>query len=214
MPRPQTHSPAISKNSRQAAAIGHVRIIGGTYRRRQVSFIDADGLRPTPDRVRETLFNWLQGDMVGISVLDCCAGSGVLGFEALSHGASHVVMIEPNQAQFRQLQHTQRQLNISDAHLTMINAPAEHALSFANVLPLAPFGGVFVDPPFDLNLWQPILERLLEQNLINADSWLYIESDRPHDSGLAPAMVKFEPLKYKKMGQVFAGLYQLKSDCV
>ncbi|MDG9706581.1 RsmD family RNA methyltransferase, partial [Streptomyces sp. DH37] len=73
-----------------------MRIIGGEYRRRLVAFIDADGLRPTPDRVRETVFNWLADDLVNAKVLDCCAGSGVLGFEALSRGAKQLTSIEPN----------------------------------------------------------------------------------------------------------------------
>lgn len=73
-----------------------VRIIGGQYKRRLISFVDADGLRPTPDRLRETLFNWLLADTLDALVLDVCAGSGVLGIEALSRGAKQAVLIEPN----------------------------------------------------------------------------------------------------------------------
>lgn len=194
------------------AAISQVRIIGGEYRRRQVGFVDADGLRPTPDRVRETLFNWLQDNITGVSVLDCCAGSGVLGFEALSRGARHVTMVEPNRAQFGQLQATQQQLAISDARLTLLPTTAEQALDGIPVRTLAPFGGVFLDPPYGLNLWQPLLRLLLDHALLAADGWLYLESGRPHDTSLAPALAALEPLKYKKMGHVFAGLYRLKDE--
>ena len=76
-----------------------LRIIGGEWKRRQLPFASIDGLRPTPDRVRETLFNWLMWDIQNTNVLDICAGSGALAFEALSRGASQVVMIEPNTQQ-------------------------------------------------------------------------------------------------------------------
>ena len=94
---------AASRNTKQktshqekSSSAGQVRIIGGQFKRRSVSFIDAEGLRPTPDRLRETLFNWLLADIHGAYVLDSCAGSGVLGFEALSRGAAHCTFIEMN----------------------------------------------------------------------------------------------------------------------
>ena len=76
-----------------------LRIIGGEWKRRILPFASVDGLRPTPDRVRETLFNWLMWDVQNAQVLDLCTGSGALSFEALSRGAAHVVMIEPNHSQ-------------------------------------------------------------------------------------------------------------------
>lgn len=78
-----------------------LRIIGGKWKRRQLPFANIEGLRPTPDRVRETLFNWLMWDIQNAQVLDLCAGSGALGFEALSRGAANVVMIEPDVSQAR-----------------------------------------------------------------------------------------------------------------
>lgn len=210
------HRPSRSASPRivNRQAVSHVRIIGGDYRRRQIGFVDGDGLRPTPDRVRETLFNWLQDAIVGVSVLDCCAGSGVLGFEALSRGARHVTMIEPNRAQFSQLVASQQQLAISDTHLTLLPSTAEHALADIATQAAPAFGGVFLDPPYRLDLWQPLLRLLLDNALINADSWLYIESDRPQQTSLAPALAELQVLKYKKMGQVFAGLYQIKGTAL
>ncbi|MFX3621560.1 MAG: RsmD family RNA methyltransferase, partial [Acinetobacter radioresistens] len=76
-----------------------LRIIGGEWKRRQLPFASIEGLRPTPDRVRETLFNWLMWEIQNVHVLDICAGSGALAFEALSRGAASVVMIEPNTIQ-------------------------------------------------------------------------------------------------------------------
>lgn len=210
MPAHHRSSRSASPRTTNRQAVSHVRIIGGDYRRRQIGFVDGDGLRPTPDRVRETLFNWLQDAIVGMSVLDCCAGSGVLGFEALSRGARHVTMIEPNRAQFSQLVASQQQLAISDTHLTLLPSTAEHALADMAMQAAPAFGGVFLDPPYRLDLWQPLLRLLLDNALINADSWLYIESDRPQQTSLAPALAELQVLKYKKMGQVFAGLYQIK----
>lgn len=83
-----------------------LRIIGGEWKRRVLPFASIEGLRPTPDRVRETLFNWLMWDIQNAQVLDLCSGSGALGFEALSRGAAQVVMIEPNTTQARYLKTT------------------------------------------------------------------------------------------------------------
>ena len=84
--------------------MNQLRIIGGAWKRRIIKFESIEGLRPTPDRVRETLFNWLMWDVAGRRVLDVCAGSGVLGLEALSRGAAHCILIEPNKKQALQLQ--------------------------------------------------------------------------------------------------------------
>ena len=99
MKKPTSGRTAKKNPKAKSAAAGDVRIIGGQFKRRIVSFIEADGLRPTPDRLRETLFNWLLADIHGARVLDSCAGSGVLGFEALSRGAAHTTFIEVNTAQ-------------------------------------------------------------------------------------------------------------------
>ena len=130
----------------------HVRIIGGQFKRRSINFINADGLRPTPDRLRETLFNWLMANIYDAKVLDVCAGSGVLGFEALSRGASWVVMVEPNPTQARTLKHNADILKLTSSHLSIINDTAQHALPTFST----PFDIIFIDPPYALDIWHDI----------------------------------------------------------
>lgn len=192
----------------KSAKTSTVRIIAGAYRRRLVTFIEADGLRPTPDRVRETVFNWLDPALPNAHVLDCCAGSGVLGFEALSRGANAVTMIEPNLAQVKHLHQTQHTLNIDKARLTIHSELAQAILS--QPAP-KPFDVVFIDPPYALGLWQPILTLLIANKWITATSLLYIESDQPHAMILGEWQTQLVVLKEKKMGQVYSGLYQWQS---
>lgn len=182
-----------------------VRIIAGQYRRRLVEFIDAEGLRPTPDRVRETLFNWLDNALPNARVLDCCAGSGVLGFEGLSRGAMQVVMVEPNQQQAKQLAITQQQLNIANDKICIINNTIQHALPNLTSV----FDVVLIDPPYPLDLWQTILQGLSQANLIDSNTLIYIEADRPHEAILGDWLDKMTSLKTKKMGQIYCGIYQL-----
>ena len=99
MKKPSSAHKSNKNRKVKPTAAGEVRIIGGQLKRRVVRFVDAEGLRPTPDRLRETLFNWLISDIHDAQVLDSCAGSGVLGFEALSRGAAYCIFIEMNAAQ-------------------------------------------------------------------------------------------------------------------
>lgn len=191
------------------SAKSSVRIIAGEYRRRLVEFIEADGLRPTPDRVRETLFNWLQDDIVNQRVLDCCAGSGVLGFEALSRGAATVIMLEPNATQYQQLLTTQQQLQISSNKLSIINATAQQAIE--QLPPQSAFGVIFLDPPYALNLWQELLQCLINKQLIDVNTLVYIEADRPHPQILGEKLIDITVIKEKKMGQIYCGIYQITS---
>lgn len=188
------------------AKISQIRIIAGEYRRRNISFVDADGLRPTPDRVRETVFNWLNNDLVNAKVLDCCAGSGAFGFESLSRGASFVCMIEPNSAQFEQLNHTKKTLQIPDSRLNLQRGKAEQILP---ALPKTAFDVVFLDPPYALNLWQDLLNILIDNQLIDNNTLIYIEANQEHQAILENLFDKLNNVKYKKMGQIFAGVYQL-----
>ncbi|STZ08385.1 Ribosomal RNA small subunit methyltransferase D [Moraxella caprae] len=180
-----------------------VRIIGGQFKRRSISFVDADGLRPTPDRLRETLFNWLMADIHDAKVLDVCAGSGVLGFEALSRGASHVVMIEPNPTQARTIKHNADILKLTHSQLSIINGTAQTALPTLGT----PFDIIFIDPPYALDIWHDIISSIIEHGLYHADTLCYIESDTALDDILAP----FSTNLYKsvKVGQVSAGVFTL-----
>ncbi len=127
-----------------------LRIIGGEWKRRVLPFASIEGLRPTPDRVRETLFNWLMWDIQKAHVLDICTGSGALGFEALSRGAASVYMIEPDKTQARFLKDNIQLLKAQNCHL--INATAQQALPRLK----EQFDVVFLDPPYSLNLWQEL----------------------------------------------------------
>lgn len=213
-----------TKKSPAKTALSDVRIIGGALKRRTVSFIDADGLRPTPDRLRETLFNWLMSDIFDARVLDCFAGSGVLGFEALSRGATHCTFIEANIRQSQQLQQSAQKLHLNANQLNIIHGFAETVLTQPN--PNAPFDIVFIDPPYALNLWQPVLLALVQKLWIDDNTLIYLESDQELTPLLAPiceqlnsklnhenrfSQFEFDCQKQAKVGQVYAGLYRLKS---
>lgn len=217
------HSPSKTTNNAKNNAAGSVRIIGGQFKRRSVTFIDADGLRPTPDRLRETLFNWLLADIHGAHVLDSCAGSGVLGFEALSRGAAHCTFIEFNLAQSQMLAQSAQQLRIDSEHYRIIHGASEQVLSQNHTIH-APFNIVFIDPPYAQDLWQPILTVLMTQSLINTDTLIYLEADKDLSAQLdelalslgstfsAQGYTGFECVKQTKVGQVIAGLYKLTSS--
>ncbi len=178
-----------------------VRIIGGQHKRRLVQFLDIDGLRPTPDRLRETLFNWLTGYLGDANVLDMCAGSGVLGFESLSRGAKAVTFIEFHPKQAKQLSITADTLRLG-LQCRILTGDARHILPTLNTA----FDVVFIDPPYALNLWQELLDKLITHQLIHADTLIYIESDKPlSDIITTPLTI----IKDGKMGQVFAYLCQL-----
>ncbi|MFN3750005.1 MAG: 16S rRNA (guanine(966)-N(2))-methyltransferase RsmD [Thiobacillus sp.] len=131
-----------------------VRIIGGQYRRRLLGFPDGAGLRPTPDRVRETLFNWLGQDLPGWRCLDLFAGSGALGFEAASRGAGRVVMIERDRAALAALEKSRADLG-ADA-VEILHADALAWLGHNHDI----FDLVFIDPPFDSGLARTALDAI------------------------------------------------------
>lgn len=208
------------KNSKQNSnKTSQVRIIGGMHKRRQIAFIDADGLRPTPDRLRETLFNWLTPYLHDTAILDTCAGSGVLGLEALSRGARHCTFIEANPLQSAQIAEAIRTLSL-DEQSTLLTGKAEQLIP---QLPMhqphfdAIFDVVFIDPPYALELWQPLLEALIKSATITADSLIYLEGDRTLERML-PAFSSVNSstcsyvihcLKQSKVGQIHAYLLQL-----
>lgn len=136
---------------RAHGAANRVRIIGGQYRRRLLSFPDGAGLRPTPDRVRETLFNWLGQDLPGWRCLDLFAGSGALGFEAASRGAGRVVMIERDRAALAALE--QNRSTLDARQVEIVHADALAWLGHNRET----FDLAFVDPPFDSGLAAPAL---------------------------------------------------------
>ncbi|HLP98695.1 MAG TPA: 16S rRNA (guanine(966)-N(2))-methyltransferase RsmD [Sideroxyarcus sp.] len=162
--------------------INKVRIIGGSHRSRLIEFPDAPGLRPTPDRVRETLFNWLGQNLYGKRCLDLFAGSGALGFEAASREAAQVVMVENNREVYRVLQANNKKLAFGNVALR-----CDDGLEFArqeNGL----FDVVFLDPPFDSG-YLPQLLPLLEHSLTEG-GMVYLESGTAFEPDAAWRVVK------------------------
>jgi len=154
---------------------GKVRIIGGQWRGTRLDVADSPGLRPTSDRVRETLFNWLAPMLPGTRVLDLFAGSGALGLEAVSRGAASAVLVERDPAVVAGLRSIAARLPGGNA-VTVVQADA---LAWLPPVPDASFDLAFVDPPFAAGLWEGVVPRLLPK--LARDAWLYIES--PPDEG-------------------------------
>jgi len=177
-----------------------LRIIGGDWKRRQLAFASIDGLRPTPDRVRETLFNWLMWDVQNAKVLDICTGSGALSFEALSRGATSVVMIEPDRTQAQFLSQNLELLQVTKARAQLKVTTAQQALQILK----DQFDLVFLDPPYSLDLWTSLAE--LADPLIKPEGLIYVEADRDLNTLQLPS--SWQLIKNTKAGAVRAGLYQ------
>jgi len=178
-----------SNKGLRGAAPGSLRIIGGVYRSRRLRVPARPGLRPTPDRVRETLFNWLGQDLSGLACLDLFAGSGALGFEAASRGAARVVMVERDRAALVELERNRAVLGA--AQVTIVSGDAEAYLAGRGAL----FDVVFLDPPFRQNAVPELLARL--PPVLRPQARIYVESGAPVDA-LAP----WTELKRRRAGQV------------
>lgn len=174
-----------------------LRIVGGVWRGRTLAFPDSAGLRPTPDRVRETLFNWLAPVVAGSRCLDLFAGSGALGFEAASRGAAEVVMVERDAVVTKHLREQQQRLNA-----TQIQVMQAAALSFLAGAP-RPFDIVLLDPPFGQALLQPVLATLA-QGWLAPRACIYIEAERALSGDALSAWLPegFALYRSKATGQV------------
>ena len=159
-----------------------VRIIGGRHRGRRIGFLPGRGLRPTPDRVRETLFNWLQADIAGARCLDLFAGSGALGLEALSRGAAFLLAVERHPASVARLREHLQALGETSASVVQADA-----LRLLEQPPAQPFDIVFVDPPFADDLVGRVIERLEAGRWLAADALVYLEQDASRDWPPLPA---------------------------
>ena len=156
----------------------HIRIIGGQWKSRRVRCADAAGLRPSPDAVRETLFNWLPHDLHQKTCLDLFAGSGAFGFEAASRGASKVVMVESHPRAVDLLRINREKLQAQDA-VEIFAGPVERFLRRRQ--PDSEDGGfdiLFLDPPFADTVIGATCENLRTRGFLNADALVYIESPR------------------------------------
>jgi len=178
---------------------GQVRIIAGRYRGRRIKVASRPGLRPTPDRVRETLFNWLGQWLDGERCLDLFAGSGALGFEAASRGAARVVMVEADRAAFAALEAARALIGAANVELVFGDALAYLARSQER------FGVVFLDPPFGQNALPVALERL-EPRLAQG-ARIYLESPRPCAPG-----ARWRELRRERAGQVSYQLFEWRGD--
>ena len=152
------------------AVHGRIRIIGGILRNSRLNVPDLPGLRPTPERVRETLFNWLAPTLAGVRALDLCAGTGALGIEALSRGAAAVQFVEPERAAAEALRANLARLKAGGGEVAAIDA-ARFLQGAAR-----PFGLVFLDPPFALQLWSPLAQRLEQGGWLTEAAQVYVES--------------------------------------
>ncbi len=183
------------------SAPGKVRIIAGKWRGRKLDVIDSPGLRPTPDRIRETLFNWLQQEIVAARCLDLFAGTGALGFEALSRGASEVVMVESDVKIVESLKQHAQTFNSDNQTIQLADG-----LSWLKQ-GAQPFDIIFLDPPFQQGYIEKCCELIIQQSLLKSHGLVYIESEKNLQ---LPDGWKIK--KQKNAGQVQSVLAELSKE--
>ena len=187
----------------KAALPREVRIIGGQWKRSKLPVADKPGLRPTPDRVRETLFNWLGGELDGWRVLDAFAGSGALGFEAASRGAAEVLLLERDRALAASLNQSRERLKADTLRVQCADALAWMAACAPRRFEL-----VFLDPPFDAGLFGKALAAAARVDV--PDGFVYLEADREFTAAeLAPLGLVVH--RHLRAGQVHAHLLRVAS---
>lgn len=178
--------------------VNEVRLIGGLYKGRKLSFPTSLGLRPTTSRIRETLFNWLMHDIKNSHCLDLFAGSGALSFEALSRGAESITINENNRAVFNQLKKNSQLFD--QEKITLHQSSARALIPKLN----KNYDIIFIDPPYASDELLPCLDLLIKHNIATSNTLIYIESNQ------ALALdEKWQTLKQKKAGQVHYALIKL-----
>ncbi|WP_323813365.1 16S rRNA (guanine(966)-N(2))-methyltransferase RsmD [Cellvibrio sp. NN19] len=184
----------------KSAGNNQLRIIGGLWRGRKLNFPDVDGLRPTGDRIRETLFNWLAPDMQGAHCLDLFAGSGALGLEALSRGAESSLLLEKHPAAAAQLRANLQLLKAENGRVEQADS-----LQWLNSAQVSHrFDIVFIDPPFALDLWNAVVAALENREWLADEAVIYLEA--PRDAQLQlPA--NWQLHRDKQAGQISYRLY-------
>jgi 16S rRNA (guanine966-N2)-methyltransferase len=177
---------------------GQLRIIGGTWRSRRIRFVTESDIRPTPDRVRETLFNWLQQIVPGANCLDLYAGSGALGFEALSRGAARATFVDQDVRVVQQIGANLELLEATDRGKVVWSDA--HAYLAGEARTDGPFDIVFLDPPYRDHMLQPSCELLERSGALAATAWIYLETEaREAPPALPPGWIY---LQSKSAGQV------------
>jgi 16S rRNA (guanine966-N2)-methyltransferase len=193
----------VSKINRAAAQTHEIRIIGGRWKRTKLKVADKPGLRPTPDRVRETLFNWLGQDLTGWRCIDAFAGTGALGFEAASRGALEVRLVEHDAALVDQLKKVQTQLQASNTQIIRGDSVAALKQVNANSMDL-----ILLDPPFDSGLYDAIVQAA--GRAVTATGFVYLEAAAKWtDAQLEAANLVI--YRHLKAGAVHAHLLQRKA---
>lgn len=172
--------------------------MGGQHRGRKIPIADLDGLRPTSDRTRETLFNWLQFELPGMAVLDLFAGTGALGLEALSRDAERAVFVEPQPLAH---QNIKQSLDLLDLNGEVISAMANHYISICH----ESFDLIFVDPPFSADLWNSTLASIVSADLLKPAGYVYLECPRGETVSIPETL---KTIKDKTAGKVHFRLLQ------
>lgn len=190
-----------NNRNRRKTSSGEVRIIAGKWRGRKLPVIDADGLRPTGDRARETLFNWLQADLAGARCLDLFAGTGVLGLEALSRGASMGLLLECQRTVAEQLVANCKLLKADTADVEQVDTLAY----IEQINPDAAFDVVFLDPPWRLDCYQKVLNCLVAGDWITAGSLIFCEM---HIHATIPSHSQLIEIKRKIIGEARLMLFR------
>lgn len=195
-----------NRNRGQTQSMGEVRVIAGIWRGRKLPVLNAEGLRPTTDRMKETLFNWLMMDIAGSRCLDCFAGSGSLGIEALSRQAQAVTFLEKFATAANQLRNNLNSLKCDSG--TVIQTDSLQFLAQKNSG--APFDVVFIDPPFHLNFVPQILTHLANNGWLSQNALIYVETEKGHPPLALPP--NWQIIKEKNMGMVQCRLIRCEKD--
>ena len=197
------HNRRVESPGQRPGQTNRVRIIGGVYRGRRLDFPSVPGLRPTPDAVRETLFNWLQPLLPGAQCLDLFAGSGALGLEAASRGAGGVVMLDSSATVIEQIR-----ANVDMLRMTQVRVEQADALAWLEQAPAEPADVVFLDPPYRDNLLLAACLLLEQRGWLKTDARIYVEAD----VGEVPAELEalWVPIRQKRSGRVSYSLYSKK----
>lgn len=178
-----------------------LRIIGGQWRGRKLPFSAQPGVRPTPDRVREILFNWLMQDVSHAACLDAFAGSGALGFEALSRGCALVTFLDTNRQVSAQLKRNIQMLSCEQqSQLSIIDAAKFLAQPVTE-----PFDLIFIDPPFGKELVAKSVKMIIDNQWLKRDGKIYLEAEKPITEDTLKSF-GLHYLKHKKVGEVYFGL--------
>ncbi len=181
-----------------------LRIIGGQWKRSKIKVVDKPGLRPTPDRVRETLFNWLGQDLTGWRCVDAFAGTGALGFEAASRGAASVLMLEQDAQLVSLLGETQKRLSAS-----VVQVQKGDAMMALQRLSPGTLDVIFLDPPFESTHFEKALQAAAQA--VAPEGWVYLEAPQAWQAD-ALAATGLNLVKYMKAGAVHAHLLQRPAE--